>query len=47
MMIFFSKVNKFMVKKGEDGTTSNDKKIPLILKDFFSLKPNDYHISMT
>ncbi len=35
-----------MAKKDEDGTTSNAKKTPLILKDFFSLKPNDYHISM-
>jgi hypothetical protein len=36
-----------MVKKDEDGTTSGAKKIPLILKDFFSIKPVDNHISMT
>ncbi len=47
MMIIFSKVNKFMVKKDEDGTTSGAKKTPLILKDFFSLKSDDNHKSMT
>ena len=36
MMIIFPKVNEFMVKKDEDGTTSDFKKIPLILKGFFS-----------
>ena len=47
MMIFFSKVNKFRVKKDEDGTTSCTKKTPLISKEFFSLKSDDNHISMT
>ena len=46
-MLIFSKVNKFRVKKDEDGTTSCAKKIPLILKEFFSLKSDDNHISMT
>ena len=46
-MIIFSKVNKFMVKKDEDGTTSDAKKTPLILKDIFSLKLGDNHTSMT
>ncbi len=36
-----------MVKKDEDGTTSGAKKTPLILKDFFSLKSDDNHRSMT
>ena len=35
MMIIFSKVNNFMVRKDEDGSTSGAKKTPLILKDFF------------
>ncbi len=47
MMIIFSKVNKLVVKKDEDGTISGAKKIPLILKEFFSLKSDDNHISMT
>ena len=34
-MIIFSKINKFMVKKDEDGTTSGAKKTPFILKEFF------------
>ena len=46
-MIFFSKVNKFRVKKDEDGITSCTKKTPLISKEFFSLKSDDNHISMT
>ena len=35
-----------MVRKDEDGTTSGAKNTPLILKEFFSLKSNDNHISM-
>ena len=46
-MLIFSKVNKFRVKKDEDGTTSCAKKTPLISKEFFSLKSDDNHISMT
>jgi len=36
MMLIFPKVNEFMVKKDEDGITSDLKKIPLILKGFFT-----------
>ncbi len=39
--------SQFMVKKDEDGTISGAKKTPLILKDFFPLKSNDNHKSMT
>jgi hypothetical protein len=46
MLIIFSKVNKFMFKKDEDGTTSSAKKTPLILKDFFLLKFGNNEQSM-
>ena len=38
MMIIFLKVNGFIVKKYENGTTKDFKKTPLILKYFFRLK---------
>ena len=47
MMIIFPKVNEFMVKKDEDGTTSDFKKIPLILNGFLARKMGDYKESMT
>ena len=46
MMKHFPKVNDFMSKKGENGTTKVFKKTPLILNDFFGQKITDNDKSM-
>ena len=47
MKINFSKVNEYIVKNDEDGTTSNSKKTSLILKVFFREKGSFYDTSIT
>ncbi len=46
MMKYFPKVNDFILKKDEYGTTKAFKKTPLILKDFFGQKISDNEKSM-
>jgi hypothetical protein len=46
MLTVFPKVNEFIVKKDEDGTTSDSKKTPLILQGFFLWKFGDNEVSM-